>query len=64
MHTINIIFGSEATKKTLAKQPLSHEEINLFQTKTEAQSFVKVINEAVGWQEVYVLEDYSTKGNH
>lgn len=63
MPTVNILFGKEATQKILNNQQLSQEEILesqksfAFETEEEADAFKKGIEAAVGWQEVYVLEE-------
>ena len=59
----NIIFGQEATQKFLNNQQLSQEHIleskktYEFYSEEEANAFKKGIEAAVGWEEVYVLEE-------
>ena len=69
MPAVNIIFGQEATQKFLNNQQLSQEEIlefkNTYEFKSveEADAFKQGIEAAVGWQEVYVLEENNEFGN-
>ena len=59
----NIIFGQEATQKFLNNEQLSQEQIlesqktYEFKSKEEAEAFKQGVEAAVGWQEVYVLEE-------
>jgi hypothetical protein len=63
MINIQIVFGSEAVCKMIHKQPLTEEEKNVhqktytFATMAEQVAFVKGIEEAVGWQQAYVVAD-------
>jgi hypothetical protein len=63
MIQINVVFGNEAVQKILNNAPLNPSELAQFQktyhfeTRIEIEAFIKGINEAVGWQEVYVLEE-------
>jgi predicted metallopeptidase len=62
MTNVKVVFGKEATQKILNNVELSIVELEQFQksysftTEAEAQAFIKGINEAVAWQEVYVSE--------
>jgi hypothetical protein len=62
MITVTVVFGKESVQKVLNNLPLNANEMEqyqksyTFETEKEAEAFAKGINEAVGWQEVYVYE--------
>lgn len=63
MIPITVIFGKEQVSKVIKNIPLLKEELELhkktytFESYCEAKAFIKGINEAVGWQEVYVIDE-------
>jgi hypothetical protein len=62
MKSITITYGKEQASKMHNGQKLSAaEEAQFvksynFKTEKEAQAFIKGVEEAVGWQEVYIEE--------
>jgi len=62
MKTVKIVFGEEAVQNLLngirmSKQELKNVEKQYqFDSEKEAEAFIQGIEEAVGWQEVYVLK--------
>jgi len=62
MKSLTITYGKEQVSKRHNGQKLSADEKNqfvktyYFETEKEIQAFVKGIEEAVGWQEVYFEE--------
>lgn len=61
MHKVSIIFGKEQVNKTLNGIKLSKKERALFMkdysfnSKSEITAFCKGIDEAIGWQECYLV---------
>ncbi|MFN5628099.1 MAG: hypothetical protein ACK48W_02315 [Bacteroidota bacterium] len=63
MTTIQIVFGSEAVNKMIHNQPLSEEEKTVhqktytFKTEEEKLAFMKGIEQGIGWQTAYIVEE-------
>jgi hypothetical protein len=61
-HTLRVIFGKEQVDKIHNNEVLSDEEVKLnvkeyqFEIETEKRAFIKGLNEAVGWTELYISE--------
>ncbi len=62
MITITVVFGQEAVRKICNNEQLNTSELELFQkqfsfeTQNEADAFIKGLNAAVGWQEIYLFD--------
>lgn len=63
MTTIQIVFGSEAVNKMIHNQPLSEEEKTVnqktytFKTEEEKLAFMKGIEQGIGWQTAFMVEE-------
>lgn len=61
-HTLKIVFGKEQVIKIYNNEPLTEEELknNLkeysFSSEEEKISFIKGVNEAIGWTECCIPE--------
>lgn len=61
--SVRVIFGKEEVEKYISDIPLSSDELHInskeyfFDTEIELIAFRKGINEAVGWQEIYMIEE-------
>lgn len=61
-HTVHVIFGKEQVLKVSHGEPLSDDERQLyekvfeFQSLQEKHTFIQGLNEALGWQEIFIPE--------
>ncbi|POY38814.1 hypothetical protein C3L50_11835 [Flavobacterium alvei] len=62
-YSLKIIFGKEEVDKFISNIPLTKDELEInvkefsFETELELIAFKKGINEAIGWQELYLLDN-------
>jgi hypothetical protein len=60
--TVKIVFGKEQVNKVISNIELTdvekavHEKEYKFETKAELDAFCKGIEEAIGWNEYYIVE--------
>lgn len=62
-YVLKVVFGKEQVLKVLNNEPLNEYEISLnvkeyqFNSAEEKQAFIDGLNEAVGWTELYFLQE-------